>query len=313
MDIKTKATAAAMVMALASQPVAAQEATPKDHSVAVALIDVGANSLTSKDPNVSFVDLTPNLKDGLHHASGRVGSKDHGDVVAQAFVDEYRKIDPDAKITFYTVNPFIQKGMFDGMMFSRSMLNKALPKMQEANVKVAITTFGVSDEKAGNTILSDIEKAGMIVFAATPNEKGDDGIWPAASASTIAVADGTTRDSGFKKSAAWSNWVDVVADGYFHDKTITVSGSSFATPRAAAYGVYYASKNPECDVTAMKSALRESAEPVKLHGRQFPEMGSGNMVDNIKVVAERDAAPRETKKVALAQQMQMQHEAALSR
>ena len=45
----------------------------------------------------------------------------------------------------------------------------------------------------------------------------------------------------------------------------------------------------------------------------YPSQQLGRMVDNMKIVAERDAAPRETKKVALAQQMQMQHEAALSR
>ncbi len=264
--------ALAASLALASPAVAAPDKA-QSRDVAVALIDVGANALYSKDPNVSFVDLTPSLRPGDHHARGRVGSVDHGDVVAQAFVQEYRRLDPDARITFYTVNPFVQRGVTGPMMFSRSMLQQALPRMKDANVRVAITTFGVSDQAAGDRVLKDIQDAGMVVFAATPNHKEDYGIWPAANPTTIAVADGVTPDSGFRKNRSWGKWVDFVADGNFHSGTIDTDGSSFATPRVAAYGAYYASMNAQAGVDDMRRAISAASVTVRINDRDFAKVG----------------------------------------
>lgn len=268
---------AAMAAVLASaSPAAAQQATAStqgSHDVAVALVDLGANSLVSKDANVRFVDLTPRLKEGDRHAVRRVGKMDHGDIVAQSFVDEYRRIDPEARITFYTVNPFVERGMAGSTMFSRSMLLQALPKLKETSVRVAITTFGVEDEASGNRILKDFQDAGLVVFAASPNSREDRGIWPAASPSVISVADGVTGDSGFMKSRSWASWVDVVGNGIYHNGTIDTDGSSFATPRVAAYGAYLARARPEIGVDEMRNAIVRSAVTVRIHDRDFPKIG----------------------------------------
>jgi hypothetical protein len=268
---------AAVAAALASASPSAASDWPSGqngpHDVAVALVDLGANSLVSKDSNVRFVDLTPQLKEGDRHAVRRVGKMDHGDIVAQSFVDEYRRIDPQARITFYTVNPFVERGMGGSTMFSRSMLQQALPKLKETNVRVAITTFGVDDEVSGNRILKDFQDAGLVVFAASPNSREDRGIWPAASPSVISVADGVTGDSGFMKNRSWANWVDVVGNGIYHKGEIDTDGSSFATPRVAAYGAYLARAKPDIGVDEMRSAIVRSAVTVRIHDRDFPKVG----------------------------------------
>lgn len=269
----TVAKLAVMSAALSAAHPAQAQAADASHDVAVALVDVGVNGLSSKDPNVHFVDLTPKLKEGFHHGVRKVGQMEHGDMVAQSFVDEYRRMDPDARITFYTINPFIQKGMTDPMMFSTSMLQQALPKLKETNVRVAITTFGVSDQTAGDRILKNFQDAGLIVFAATPNHREDDGIWPAANKSTISVADGVTPESGFLHNRRWASWVDFAANGNFHSGSVDSDGSSFATPRVAAYGAYLARAKPDIDVAAMRAAIARTAVSVRIHDRDFPKVG----------------------------------------
>jgi hypothetical protein len=263
---------AAMSAALAAWQPAPAATTPETHEVAVALIDVGASSLRSDDPNVRFVDMSPPLRDGDQRATKKVAGHDHGDIVAQAFVDEYRRMDPDARITFYTVNPFVQRGMTGQTMFSMSSVQQALPKIREAGARIAVTTFGVADEAAGARILKSFTDNGMIVFAATPNDREDKGIWPAANPATISVADGVTGDSGFLKTPAWGKWVDFVSNGIYHSGNIDTDGSSFATPRVAAYGAFVQKHRPDIGVDEMKAELRAGARQVQIHGRSFPRL-----------------------------------------
>lgn len=269
----------AMATALAAaSPAAAQQPSAPSSDVAVAIVDLGANKLYSSDPNVSFVDLTPQPRDGFRSATSKVQGRDHGEIVAQTFVQEYRRLDPSAKITIYTVNPFIEKAGGGQMMLSRSMLKQALPKLQGTGARIAVTTFGVSDEKAGTAILDDMRSAGLVVFAATPNRRDDDGIWPAASPKAIAVADGVTPDAPIFRERKWASWVDVVANGQFHKDSIDVDGSSFATPRAAAYGVRYMSRNPEATMNDVKDAIVTSGDRRTIGSATMVYVGADAMV-----------------------------------
>jgi hypothetical protein len=273
-----------------SQTGAATPAASSD--VSVALVDLGANQLYSNDPNVRFVDLTPPAREGFKHAVSKVSGLDHGDVVAQTFVQEYRKLDPNARITIYTVNPFLEKHDGGQMTISRAMLRQALPQLTAADVKVAITTFGVSDEKAGTAILDDMRSAGLVVFAASPNKKDDDGIWPAASPKAIAVADGATNDAPIYKNRRWSGWVDMVANGQFHKGTIDVEGSSFATPRAAAYGVRYMTQNPNATTEDVRRDLLAAGDNRKIGDVSVIRVGGEDMVRRFSTASPRSMASR---------------------
>jgi hypothetical protein len=268
---------ATALSAMTPQAGNAQTTAPSSSEVSVAIIDLGANRLYSADPNVTFVDLTPAPKEGFRNASSKVAGRDHGEIVAQTFMQEYRRIDPAAKVTIYTINPFIEKSGGGQMMLSRTMLRQALPGLAGKDVRVAITTFGVSDEKAGNMVLDDLRSAGLVVFAATPNKRDDDGIWPAASPNAIAVADGVTPDSPIFKERGWASWVDVVANGQFHKDTIDVDGSSFATPRAAAYGVSFMSRNPKADTQDVKAALLHDGDMRTIGSARITYVGGDAM------------------------------------
>jgi hypothetical protein len=268
---------ATALAAMGTTPATAQVPTPTN-DVSVAIVDLGANRLYSPDPNVTFVDLTPTPREGFRSASSKVGGRDHGEIVAQAFVQEYRRIDPKARITIYTINPFIEKSGGGQMMLSRSMLKQALPRIDSSRTKVAITTFGVSNEKAGTAVLDDLRSAGLVVFAATPNKGDDDGIWPAASPGAIAVGDGVTPDSPVFKQRSWAKWIDVVANGQFHKDSMDVDGSSFATPRAAAYGVSFMTRNPKATTEEVKSALVSSGDHRTIGNAKLVYVGADAMV-----------------------------------
>jgi hypothetical protein len=275
---------ATALAAMGTTPATAQVPTPTN-DVSVAIVDLGANRLYSPDPNVTFVDLTPTPKEGFRNATSKVGGRDHGEIVAQAFVQEYRRIDPKARITIYTINPFIEKAGGGQMMLSRSMLKQALPRIDSSRTKVAITTFGVSDEKAGTAVLDDLRSAGLVVFAATPNKGEDDGIWPAASPGAIAVGDGVTPDSPVFKQRSWARWIDVVANGQFHKDSIDVDGSSFATPRAAAYGVSFMTRNPKATTEEVKAALVSSGDHRTIGNAKLVYIGADAMVKSFAATA----------------------------
>jgi len=268
---------ATALAAAAPQSGQAQTAVLPSSEVSVAMIDLGANRLYSADPNVTFVDLTPAPKEGFRSASSKVAGRDHGEIVAQSFMQEYRRIDPSAKVTIYTINPFIEKSGGGPMMLSRTMLRQALPGLAGKGVRVAITTFGVSDEKAGTLVLDDLRSAGLVVFAATPNKRDDEGIWPAASPNAIAVADGVTPDAPIFKERSWASWVDVVANGQFHRDAIDVDGSSFATPRAAAYGVSFMSRNPQATMEDVRTSLLKDGDLRTIGSARMTYVGGDSM------------------------------------
>lgn len=284
----------AMAAALApASPSVAQQAPPQaPHDVAVAIVDIGADKLYSEDPNVRFVDLTPPLKEGYSRSSGNVSSYEHGRFVAQSFVDEYRRLDPSARITVYTVNPFVQKGVTGQMMFSRSMVQQAIPKLREADVRIAVTTFGTANQKAGSAVVDDFQAAGMTLFAAAPNDRKDEGVWPAADPRVIAVADGTSTDSDFFKARGWSAWVDFTANGQYHKGSIDIQGSSFATPKVAAYGVHYAARHPGAGTEQVREAIRSAGEATRTRDVNHVRVATNDMTARFLAASRGPAATR---------------------
>lgn len=247
--------------------------------VSIGIVDVGSNSISPRDlgDGVKVVDLTPPLQPGERSAYLKMGSGDHGTAVAQTFVKQYRKLDPETQITVYTVNPFVVRGGCEDDILSRAILQEGLKRLQATNVRVVISAFGVADQARGESVAKEFKDHNLILFAAAPNEANDPGIWPAASSSAIAVADGMPRQPAVFSNRSWSKWVDFVADGDYKWGNNIASGSSFSTPKVAAFGVYALKQNPRLDFDGLKAALAEFADVHPSHGHDFVKIGGAEM------------------------------------
>jgi len=234
--------AGAMALAAVASPAMAQT-QGGERPVRVAIIDIQPDRLDCRDDNAKLIDVTPELPSGMREAVGKSGRTSHGVVVATAFVEEIRKIDRTVPIEVYTLNPFIKHGGTGEMMFSKAMLRKGLENLEGKGISIAVTTFSVSDQTEGQKIADMFKARGMKLFAATPNETNDPGIYPAASQGVIAIAqDGGGRSVA--KDRRYQEFTKFVFPGSYVGRSAEVVGSSFSTPRAAAYAAYMDWKQP---------------------------------------------------------------------
>lgn len=234
--------AGAMALAAAASPAVA-DAQSSDRPVRVAIVDIQPDRLDCNDRNARLINVTPPVRDGMKEAVGKSGRTSHGVVVVTAFVEEVRRIDPDVPIEVYTINPFIKHGGTGQMMFSKAMLRKGLDSLEGKGISIAVTTFSVGDKTEGQKIADMFKERGLKLFAATPNEVGDPGIYPAASQGVIAIAqDGGGRSVAHDKR--YQEFTRFVFPGSYQGKSASTTGSSFATPRAAAYAAYMDWKQP---------------------------------------------------------------------
>lgn len=235
-----------MAMALAGAATlasGAQAQTAPIKPLRVAIVDIQPDRLDCKDDNAKLINVTPPLPEGMREAVGKAGRTSHGVVAVTAFVQQVRKIDANVPIEVYTINPFIKQGMGGQMMFSKAMLKKGLDELEGKGVRIAVTTFSVSDQTEGQKIADMFKARGMTLFAATPNEAKDPGIYPAASQGVIAIAqDGGGRS--IAKDARYQQFTKFVFPGHYLGRSGETTGSSFATPRAAAYAAYMDWKRP---------------------------------------------------------------------
>lgn len=244
---------AAATLAMAAPPAFAAD-SPSQAPLAVAVVDADVSKIDFDDPNVRFVHLDPAQKNKLASRDASVNHRfSHGDIVASSFVKEYRKLEPTRPIVIYAVNPMRDAG--SGMVLSLGAVRAAMPALQAANVKVAITSFGTESQEGGEKFLAPFRSAGIAVFAAVPNEPTDPGIFPAASKNAISV--GCTEEGGFfDKSRDAKKWVNFVSEGmYSSGSTRTVRGSSFAVAQVAAYGALFADRNPGITLEGMRSEI----------------------------------------------------------
>lgn len=229
---------------------------PRD-PVRVAIVDIQPDRLDCKADGVKLINVTPPLPQGMREADGKAGRTSHGVIALTAFVEQVRKIDDKVPIEVYTINPFIKDGPRGQMMFSKRMLKQGLDSLEGKNVRMAVTTFSVSDATEGQKIADMFKAKGMTLFAATPNEEKDPGIYPAASQGVIAIAqDGGGRS--IAKDKRYQEFTKFVFPGKYIGLSGETTGSSFATPRAAAYASYMDWKQPGIPTSDIMGAFDRS-------------------------------------------------------
>jgi len=234
--------AAALTASLAASTGVAHAAPPRE-PVRVAVVDVQPDRLDCKDANTTLINATPPLPPGMREAVARSGGTSHGVVVMTALVEEIRKNDRDVPIEVYAINPFIKDSASGESRFSKAMLREGLNSLQGKNVRIAVTTFAINDPVQGQKIADMFKERGMVLFASSPNEPNDPGIYPAASNDVISIAqDGGGR--AISKDQRYREFTKFVFPGEYIGRSAQTTGASFATPRAAAYGALMVHRDP---------------------------------------------------------------------
>lgn len=280
--------AAASVASAAPQAAQAQTQVPGSEEVAVAIIDSNIRRIDFDDPNVRIVDMTPKqAPEGTSFMKYKVNDfYSHGDIVASSFVREFRKIDANAPIVIYVVDPFVRKDGNASANFSMRIMNDALPRMRDAGVRVAITAFGISDRAAGQRIADSFTRNGMALFAAVPNEPGDRGIYPAAIPGVISVAS-EKKDGAFEHDRSMATWVSLTISGSHGSahNTSDADGTSFAVAHAGAYGAFIMKRRPDLEAGSLGSEIAGHGRPMEGNYGDRPRVtvriGGSDMIRNV--------------------------------
>lgn len=249
--VQAMATAAAAVFASHAQA-QADDRLP----VRVAVVDLSVSKLDFRDDNVRVVAVTPQIPRKFANRDIASQKYSHGDVVASAFVREYRKLEPTRPIVIYAVDTYHE---VDGKLaINMKAIREAVPVLRENGVKVAVTAFGTVAEASGERFMAPFREAGITVFAAAPNTVHDLGIFPAASKGAISVST-EDKDSAFTNDPKMKTWVDFTISGNHRSSSIEArgGGNSFASAHAAAYGVYISSRDASISPDNMRDKIAD--------------------------------------------------------
>lgn len=261
----------ASALAVASPATAETRVDP----VKVGIMDLKADTLTYKTPNVriEYKAFTP---EGAKEArlAERSGD-DHGAVVASAFVRHYRTLDPRTPIEVYAGNPFAITKREDGrsvmkLDFERGA--RVLEWMHEKGVRVVVTAFNSPDAAGAARFMDKAESLGMVVFAAYANSTGQGRVFPAGDPRSISVVDSTLGMMGstlipgggrqFDGASVGVNFAmkgGVPQEAYGAPR---MTGSSFASPKAAAYAVYALRREPDLSRDRLVERMRTGSRPM---------------------------------------------------
>ena len=162
---------------------------------------VGADFETPKIEGVRFLDATPKTCSGYE----RVHSKDdpslaNAGVATKSLIEEYRKIDPEARLLIYKVNPYVRSQSTGATMIDMSSVSRSLDTLNKAGVRVIVAGFGSSDEKFGASFAAQAASKDMVIAAGAP-ASGDSKVFPALSEGVLL---GGSRDGSPMKAAGIS-------------------------------------------------------------------------------------------------------------
>ena len=279
--IRNQALALAGAMLMASTSMA--QTAPVQEPVRVAVMDLNADQIDFKDANVRFVSLTPRPPQGSTFARSEAGLEQHGVMVASAFVEEYRRIDQARAITIYTVNPFIRRDGETSIRFRMQSLKDAIPAMKAAGVRIVVSAFSVSDKEAGDRIAKEFSDNGLILFAASPNQPQEDSIYPAASPGVIAIGE-PKRGGPIESDPKYKKFVDFLISGEQGKGNGHVSGTSFASGKAAAYAAHLVSIRPETTIEDVKLSFRENGQKQPISFKTMIRLGDARMVQQYRIM-----------------------------
>lgn len=269
-------TAKTGIMAMAAAlSVSQAEAKDAPAPVRIGIMDLKADGLTYDAGNVSieYKAFTP---DGQKAASmpERTGD-DHGAVVASAFVRHYRTLDAKTPIEIYAGNPFTIAKRPDGRTTLRLNFDKGvevLEWMRGKGVRVVVTAFNSSDAVGAARFMDRAEKLGMIVFAAYANQRDQGRVFPAGDERAVSVVDtmrgkvgfNVVRDAGRENDGAAVGVTFAMNGGVPQGAygAVQMTGSSFASPKAAAYAAYALKQHPDMDRRSVVATMKVGSRPM---------------------------------------------------
>ena len=255
--------AVASALVVAPAPLAAQSAP---EPVRIGVLDLKADSMTYRDDGVKVV-YREFRTDGYGPGREETASgHDHGQVVLTAVVREMRRMEPDAPVEVYAANAFAEVRSKDGstgVSLNFVQAANALRWMREAGVRVVATAFNTRKEADSRALMDVAEGLGMTVFAGASNDRGAGRVFPAADPRSVSVADTTPGKSSLTLDPSVHDWVSFGVRGEVSNsrdgKDVVDWGSSYASAKAAAYGAYYAWRNPGADRAEIVDALRRNS------------------------------------------------------
>lgn len=262
------AIASAFAIASGALPASAQTIEP----VRIGVLDLHAKDVVGPRTGTSVI-----YKEFVEQGSksGRAATPagpDHGQIVASAMLEQFRKLDRDHPVEIYAANAFSMKDKGDGtisLKFSFEQGVRALEWMSHNGVRVVVTAFNSKNEAGSRMLMDRAESLGMVVFAGAPNTVGAGKVFPAADPRSVSVLD-SSPDMPMDKDPSLRTWVSFGMDGTYvagsRENRSREVGSSYASAKAGAYGAYVLSRMPDASreqvVVMMSSAARTSAKHV---------------------------------------------------
>ncbi len=292
-----------------AQPSLAQDVEP----LKVGVLDVAAKRVIGARDGVDLVykEFTAEGRDPGRWKTP--AGPDHGEVVASTFVEQFRRLDRKRPMVIYAANAFSMKKKDDGstaLSMDYEKAREALPWMKANGVRVVVTAFNTKSKPGSDLLMDEAEKLGMIVFAGGSNTGGAGKVFPAADPRSVSVVD-SGPDMALRKDASIASWIDFAMDGTVvtgsRDERSREVGSSYASAKAAAYGSYVVSRQPDICVSDLKKVMQVAARPVSytIGGQsvQVREIG-GHEVDaalvaHVSVSFPRQAPPPATRTAML--------------
>jgi len=284
--------AAALAASSLGAPAAAQQVSVNSQPFRVGIIDTPVDQIIGPKDQVtvqvkSFLDAgqKPGRPPNPLHIS-------HGAIVASAFIQQAKKIDPERAIEIFSAQAFFQipskKTDWDddngpapvGLNFDAA--TRSLDWFKQNGVRVVVTAFVGSDSPGMRSFLSHANALGMLVFAGANNDPMKGVLFPARDPESIAVT-GNNLNLDFRFNRDMDKWVafqadgSVPANGYHHDEV--ENGSSFAVGRAAAFGAYIIAHKPQASRSEIVEAMKASAEQGE-HG--VPDLSSWKVADRFR-------------------------------
>jgi hypothetical protein len=271
---KTRLGVVAMAAALvASAPAHAEKKEP----IKIGIMDLQAKALTYDAGKVS-IEYREFTKEGARPAklAERTGD-DHGAVVASAFVRQMRSLDSKVPIQIYAGNPFSLTRGDDGkerMRLDFVKGSEVLQWMHDKGVRIVVTAFNSPDAKGAARFMDKADELGMIVFAAYSNDRGVGKVYPAADPRAVSVVDTSIGKLGEHVIKGAGRQFDGAAAGvrYAMDGRVpqgaygalVMTGSSFASPKAAAYAAYALARNPGMTRGEVMKAMDVATKPMNM-------------------------------------------------
>ncbi len=251
---------AAAGLLLTASPGSAQTSEP----VRIGVMDLHAKEIvTARDrTKVVYREFTP---EGYTPArSATPAGPDHGQIVASAMIDQFRRLDSKTPIEIYSANAFGMKQKDDGtvsMRFDFDQGIKALEWMNQNGVRVVVTAFNSKNEAGSRRLMDKAQSLGMIVFAGAPNTAGAGKVYPAADPRAISVVD-SGPDMALRKDPTIAAWVHFAMDGTIvtgsGSERSREIGSSYASAKAGGYGAYIASRMPMITAEGMIEVMQRA-------------------------------------------------------